>query len=123
MNKKSVSIFLALITATTALLTGCGGNLPGIASVTEVQGVNSSEAVSSKEASESSKSSTSSVSSKDETTTNKDTPSTPEEKKEFDGSYQKNEVVCMRDFAKVIITEKAPIFCVADTFGFMRERL
>lgn len=90
MNKKSVSIFLALITATTALLTGCGGNLPGIASVTEVQGVNSSETVSSKEASESSKSSTSSVSSKDETTTNKDTPSTPEEKKEFDGSYQKN---------------------------------
>ncbi len=95
MNKKTVSILLALLTTASAVLAGCGGTPPGIApprdpslystaaSSESTTKDSTSTAASSESTSKETESSTSSADSS--------SASEPEEKKPFDGSYQKND--------------------------------
>ena len=96
MNKKTLSIFLAMLAAASAVLTGCGGTPPGIAPPRDpnlvVVGESSTEKTESKSSSsksESSESGSSKSESSDSGTTSSEEEK--EEKKPFDGTYQKND--------------------------------
>ncbi len=92
MNKKTVSIFLAMLTTASAIMAGCGSLPPGIApprdpnleAVIEDDGSSVSASAGSESASEKSASSESG-----RTTSSEAEPD--EEKKPFDGAYQKND--------------------------------